>query len=329
MEDREILALETDSNMLRLLLRRLALGTLTLFLVSVLIFVGTEILPGDAATSMLGQNRTPEAVAALREQLGLNRPAPLRYVEWLYHVGKGDAGFSLAARRDMGPEIRERLSNTLFLAGVVAVVSVPLSVMLGLACAIWQNGWFDRLANILALLAVAVPEFFLAYVLIIVLSVQLGWFPSLALLSDDMTIWDRLYAVTLPTGTLTLVILAHIMRTTRTAVIQVLTLPYIEMAVLKGMPQWRIVVRHSLPNAAAPIINAVAQNLAYLIVGVVVVEVVFSYPGLGQLMVDSVAKRDLPVAQTCGLFFSGAYVLLNLVADILIIVSNPRLRHPH
>ena len=308
--------------------RRLALGVVTLWVVSVMIFAGTEILPGDVATAILGQARTPEAVAAIRQSLGLNRPAYVRYVDWLTNFVEGDIGKSLANQRDIAPEIRERLGNTLFLAAVAAAVAVPLAIILGLIAAIWQNSLLERLLNLFTLATISLPEFFIGYILIIVFAVKLAWFPSLAMLSSGMSLWQQLYAVTLPAATLVLVVLAHMMRQTRAAVYSVLSSPFIEMAFLKGIPKWRIVLEHALPNALAPIINVVALNLAYLIVGVVVVEVVFVYPGMGQLMVDSVSKRDVPVVQTCGLIFALAYVGLNLIADILGILSNPRLRHP-
>jgi peptide/nickel transport system permease protein len=314
--------------LLRLIIRRLALGLITLWAVSVLIFAGTEILPGDVATAILGQSRTPEAVAAIRTSLGLNRPAYVRYGDWLAHFIEGDIGKSLANQRDIGPEIRERLGHTLFLAGVAACISVPLAIILGLLAAMRQNSIFDRLVNALALATISFPEFFIGYVLIIVFAVKLDWFPSLAMMNDSMGFWQRLDAVALPAATLVLVVLAHMMRQTRAAVFSVLASPFIEMAYLKGIAKWRIVLQHAVPNALAPIINVVALNLAYLIVGVVVVEVVFVYPGMGQLMVDSVSKRDVPVVQSCGLIFALAYVGLNMVADLLGILSNPRLRHP-
>ncbi len=216
----------------------------------------------------------------------------------------------------------------MFLAGVAACVSVPLSIFLGLIAAIRQNSFFDRFINAVTLMTISVPEFFIGYLLIIFISVRLDWFPSLAMVSDDMSFGERLYTVALPAATLVMVVLAHMMRLTRAAVISVLSSPFIEMAILKGIPKWRIVLEHALPNALAPIINVVAVNMAYLIVGVVVVEVVFVYPGMGQLMVDSVSKRDVPVVQTCGLIFASAYVVLNMIADLLGILSNPRLRHP-
>jgi peptide/nickel transport system permease protein len=314
--------------LLRLVARRLALGLITLWAVSLLIFAATEILPGDVATAILGQSRTPEAVAAIRASLGLNRPAYIRYGDWLAHFVRGDIGRSLANQRDIAPEIRDRLGNTLFLAGVAACVSVPLSILLGLMAAIRQDSLFDRIVNAVTLATISVPEFFIGYVLIIVFAVKLDWFPSLAMISADMGFWDRLDAVALPAATLVLVVLAHMMRQTRASVLSILASPFIEMAVLKGIPKWRIVLQHALPNALAPIINVVALNLAYLIVGVVVVEVVFVYPGMGQLIVDSVSKRDVPVVQTCGLIFALTYVGLNMIADLLGILSNPRLRHP-
>jgi len=314
--------------LLRLVARRLALGLITLWAVSLLIFAATEILPGDVATTILGQSRTPEAVAAIRASLGLNRPAYIRYGDWLAHFVRGDIGKSLANQRDIAPEIRDRLGNTLFLAGVAACVSVPLSILLGLMAAIRQDSVFDRIVNAVTLATISVPEFFIGYVLIIVFAVKLDWFPSLAMISADMGFWDRLDAVALPAATLVLVVLAHMMRQTRASVLSILASPFIEMAVLKGIPKWRIVLQHALPNALAPIINVVALNLAYLIVGVVVVEVVFVYPGMGQLIVNSVSKRDVPVVQTCGLIFALTYVGLNMIADLLGILSNPRLRHP-
>jgi peptide/nickel transport system permease protein len=313
---------------LKLIARRLALGVITLWAVSLLIFAGTEILPGDVATAILGQSQTPETVKALRESLGLDRPAPVRYGEWLMNFAQGDIGKSLANQRDIGPEMRQRLGNTLFLAGVAACVAVPLAILLGLLAAIRQGTFFDRAVNAATLMTISFPEFFIGYILIVFISVRLGWFPSLATISDDMSFWDKLNTIALPATTLVLVVLAQMMRQTRAAVLSVLASPFIEMAILKGIPKWRIVLQHALPNALAPIINVVALNLAYLIVGVVVVEVVFVYPGMGQLMVDAVSKRDVPVVQTCGLLFASAYVGLNMIADLLGILSNPRLRHP-
>jgi peptide/nickel transport system permease protein len=312
----------------RLLAQRLALGVLTLLAVSVLIFAGTEILPGDVATAILGQSATPETLEAIRASLRLHDPAPVRYGRWLSGFVQGDLGTSLASRRPVADQLGFRLRNTLFLAALAACVSVPLAIVLGLLVAMTENSLFDRAVNAVTLALISVPEFLIGYTLILVVAVQLGWLPSLSAISAEMTLGQRLQVCALPAATLTVVVLAHMLRMTRAAVLAVMTSPFIEMAVLKGVATWRIVVQHALPNALAPIVNVVVFNLAYLVVGVVVVEVVFVYPGLGQLMVDAVSLRDVPVVQACGLIFAGTYVGLNLLADVAAIVSNPRLRHP-
>ncbi|MFO1038974.1 MAG: ABC transporter permease [Geminicoccaceae bacterium] len=311
-----------------MIVRRLGLGLLTLLVVSAIIFATTEILPGDVATAILGQSATPEAVANIRADLGLDRPAILRYGEWLSGFLHGDLGTSLASRQPVATQLLRRLGNTMFLAGFAAVIAVPLAVGLGLLAAVKRETPLDKAISIATLSTISVPEFFVGYILIILLAVQFPIFPSLATVSADMPLATRLYAVALPALTLTLVVLAHMMRMTRAAVIDVLSQPYIEMARLKGLPDWRVVLEHALPNALGPIITVVALNLAYLVVGVVVVEVVFVYPGMGQYMVDAVSKRDVPVVQACTLIFALTYVGLNLLADVLGIMVNPRLRHP-
>lgn len=314
--------------MFRLIAQRLGLGLITLFAASVLIFAGTEILPGDLASAILQNSATPQSLAELRSELGLNRPAPVRYAEWLEHAAEGDLGHSLANHRDVVEELAPRLKNTLFLAAYAAIIAVPLAVAMGLAAAIWRGGIYDRLVNAVTLLSISLPEYLVGYILIKYLAVQLDWFPSLANVTPDTSFLDRLGLTFLPMLTLVLVILAHMMRMTRASVLQVMASPYIEMAFLKGLPKARVVVRHAFPNALAPIINVVALDLAYLIVGVVIVEQVFVYPGLGQLMVDAVGKHDVPVVQACGLIFAAAFILLNMTADIAAIMSNPRLRRP-
>ena len=314
--------------LLRLLAQRIALGVGSLLAVSVLIFLGTEILPGDVAQAILGQTATPEAVAAIRETLNLDQPAYIRYLDWLGGFLQGDLGTSLANRRPIDQMIGERLQNTLFLAAVSAVIAVPLAVFLGLLAARFRNSWLDKSISIATLSTISMPEFFVGYVLIFIFAVTLGWAPSLASVYDSMSLGEKLYAIMLPCATLTLVVVAHMMRLTRAAIINVMSSPYIEMAELKGVTRSRITLYHAFPNALSPIINVVVLNLAYLVVGVVLVEVVFVYPGMGQLMVDAVAKRDVPVVQACGLIFAAAYILLNLTADILSILSNPKLRHP-
>lgn len=315
-------------DILTMLAQRLSLGVVTLFVVSLIIFLGVSLLPGDAAQAMLGQSATPDTVAALRARMGLDQPGYIRYFTWLGGIVQGDFGVSIANNREISDLLGWRFANTIFLALLAALVSVPLALTLGVLAALYRNSLYDRMVNVITLSSISTPEFFVAYILILVFAVQLGWFPSLANVGPDTLFLDRVYACILPAATLTLVVVAHMMRMTRAAIINLLASPYIEMAALKGIPRRRIIVRHALPNAWAPIINVIVINLAYLIVGVVVVEVVFVYPGLGQLLVDSVQRRDLPVVQACSLVFAATYVLLNLAADILSILTNPRLLHP-
>jgi peptide/nickel transport system permease protein len=320
---------------LKTVLQRLGLGIATLFVVSIIISLTIEMLPGDFARAILGQSATPETVEAFQREVGLDRSPVVRYIEWVGGMLRGDFGESYASagslaghRRLVAEMIAPRLLNTLFLAGAAALIAVPLSLFLGVMAALYRNSFFDRAVNVVSLTSISSPEFFLAYILIMFLAVKFPIFVSLASITPGMSLMDRLYAIALPTLTLVLVIVAHMMRMTRAAIINLLASPYIEMSRLKGAKPLQIILRHALPNAWAPIVNVIALNLAYLVVGVVVVEVVFTYPGIGQLMVDAVSKRDLPVVQGCALVFAMTYILLNLLADIVTIVSNPRLLHP-
>ncbi|MBN9258999.1 ABC transporter permease [Mesorhizobium sp.] len=313
---------------LRLVAQRIALGILLLLAVSVLIFAGTQILPGDVAQAILGQSATPEALANLREQLGLNDPAWLRYVHWLGGILHGDFGTAQSSGLDIASSIRVRLKNTLFLAACAAIVAVPLAIILGLIAVRYRNGFVDKLISGLALASTSFPEFFIGYVLIFVFAVHWQIFPSISTVDETTPFLDRLQAVVLPATALTLVVLAHMMRMTRAAILNVMQSAYIETAELKGLKPFDIIRKHAFPNAIAPVVNVVMLNLAYLIVGVVVVEVIFVYPGMGQYLVDHVAKRDVPVVQAVGLIFAAVYITLNIVADIAAILANPRLRHP-
>jgi peptide/nickel transport system permease protein len=310
----------------RLIATRAGLGVLTLLAVSVLIFICTQILPGDVASAVLGQQATPDALRVFRAELGLDKPAYVRYLSWLFGVLHGDFGRSLTNQRDILSELWPRFTNTLFLAGYSAAIAVPLAVGLGILSAIREGRPTDRIANILTLIAISVPEFFVGYILIIIFAIDLVWFPSLATVFPGMGVGERFYVSTLPALTLTMVVTAHMLRMTRNSVLSIMSTPYIEMAFLKGLTRSRVVARHALPNAAGPIISVVALNLAYLVVGVVVVENVFVYPGVGQYMVDAVSKRDVPVIQACGLVFATVFVTLNTFADIMAILVNPRLR---
>lgn len=313
---------------LKLVFQRLALGILLLFGASALIFGLTEALPGDAAQAVLGQSATPEALANLREEMGLNRPALTRYIEWLGGIVQGDLGQSLTNKLDIAESIGKRLGNTLFLACVAAIVSVPLAIFLGLLAVRYRNRWPDKLISAITLTTVSVPEFLIGYVVIYFISVKLGWFSSLAMINDSMSFGQKLNAIALPAFVLTLVVLAQMMRMTRAAILNLMQSAYIETAELKGLSTFQVIARHAFPNAISPIVNVVMLNLAYLVVGVVVVEVVFVYPGMGQYLVDAVTKRDVPVVLACGVVFAAVYIGLNMVADIVSILANPRLRHP-
>jgi len=312
---------------IRLIAQRIALGILLLFAASVLIFAGTEVLPGDVASSILGQAATPQALENLRRELGLNEPAHIRYFHWLGGVLTGDLGTALSNRMDIATSLWPRLKNTLFLAFCSAVVAVPLAIILGLIAVRYRNGIVDRTISGLALSATSLPEFFVGYVLMYFFAVYLGWLPSVSTVHEGMALGDRLRAVALPATALTLVVLAHMMRMTRAAILNVMQSAYIETAELKGLSGAEVIRKHAFPNAIAPIVNVVVLNLAYLIVGVVVIEVIFVYPGMGQYLVDHVARRDVPVVQAVGLIFAAVYIGLNLIADVVSILANPRLRH--
>jgi peptide/nickel transport system permease protein len=314
------------NNVLLLIFKRWCASLITIFVISVIIFIGVEILPGDVAETVLGQSATPETVAAFRKELKLDLPPHIRYGAWLKDFVHGNLGTSLANGRPVSELIGWRLSNTLFLALSTAIIAVPLAILLGMLAAFYRNTFFDKLISTTTLSFISFPEFFIAYILISLLSVKLNLFPSLSIIDKHMGFGSKIYAILLPSLTLTCVVTAHMMRQTRAAIINVLASAYIEMAQIKGIKRLRIIYHHAFPNSLSPVINVVAVNLAYLVVGVVIVEVVFVYPGLGQLLVDSVAKRDLPVVQASGLIFAIAYIFLNLAADIMSMLSNPKLR---
>jgi peptide/nickel transport system permease protein len=307
--------------------KRLAAGLFILFGVSVLITLGIEGLSGDVCQAVLGQAAEQSTVAACRSELGIDRPMHIRYVEWLFNIVQGDFGISLASRRDVLEQLSMRLFNTLYLAGTTALFAVPIGILLGVIAALYRNSFIDHFISTTTLSTISSPEFFVGYILMAVFAVNLGWFPAISNIDPSMGFWARLEASALPVITLMLVTVAHMMRMTRASIVSLLASPYIEMAKLKGLKPGRIIVKHALPNAWSPIIQVVVLNLAYMIVGVVVIEVVFVYPGLGALIVDAVLNRDLPVIQGTAMVFAAVYVLLFLLADILSMLANPRLRH--
>ncbi len=314
--------------MMQMVMHRIAIGFVTLLVVSVMVFAGTEILPGDVAQIILGQSATPQSLAALRAELGLDQPWYIRYFGWLGDMVTGDLGISKAGGASIGSLIGERLANTLFLSGIVATIAVPLSVVLGLVAAMYPGTWIDRMLTFGTLSLISVPEFFIATFMVLILAVELGWLPAIAYMSGDETFFQLVGALLMPILVLTIVVAAQMIRMTRAGILNVMNSPYIEMAILKGVPRQRIILRHALFNSIGPIVNVIALNLAYLVSGVVIVETIFAYPGLAKLMVDGVQTRDLPLVQACGMIFCGTYVILILAADVISIMSNPRLRHP-
>jgi len=311
-----------------LITKRLLLGVVILFVVSILIFAGTEVLPGDVAHAVLGQGATPELLANVRIRLGLDQPVTVRYFNWLKSVVTGQLGTSLVSGSQIGSLLGERIANTALLAGVTAIIAVPLSIGLGLLCALKPNSLLDRAISSLTLGAISLPDFLVAIVLVMIFSVKLGWLPAIANLRPDQDALAIARQMVLPVTVLVFTVLAHMVRMTRSAVINVLSSPATEMAILKGVSRTRLLLVHALPNALAPIANVVVLNLAYLISGIVVVETLFNFSGLGRLMVEAVSTRDIPVVQICALLFCAVYVILNLIADIIAVVSNPRLRYP-
>ena len=310
-----------------IIIKRLAMGVFILFGVSILITLGVEALSGDVCSAVLGQAAEPATVAACQVQLGLDQPMHIRYVEWLVNVVQGDFGTSLANKREVAELLGKRMGNTLYLAGTTAIFAVPIGILLGVIAALYRNSVIDHTISSSTLATISSPEFFVAYVLMAIFAVKLGWLPAISNVDSSMGFWARLQVSALPVMTLTLVTVAHMMRMTRASIVSLLASPYIEMAKLKGLKPGRIIVKHALPNAWSPIIQVVVLNLAYMIVGVVVIEVVFVYPGMGALIVDGVLLRDLPIVQGTGIVFAAVYVLLFLLADVLSILANPRLRH--
>ena len=312
-----------------LVAQRIGLGLLSLFVVSLFIASGVELLPGDLAQSLLGQDAEPETVAAFRKEIGLDLPLHVRYVSWLGEIVQGDFGHSLANSEVVVSELlAERVFNTFFLAALAASIAVPIGLTLGVLAALYRNTLLDRTVNVVNLTWVSFPDYFIGYLLILLLAINAGIFPSVSNVDPDMSLGERIFRTLMPAVTLSLGGMAHIMRMTRAAIVNLLASPYIEMARLKGLSPTRIIVKHALPNAVAPIANVVVINLAYLVVGVVITEAVFIYPGLGQLLLDSVSSRDIPVVQGAAMIFAVTYILLNLLADILSIISNPLILHP-
>jgi peptide/nickel transport system permease protein len=314
--------------MQRMVINRILIGFATLMVVSILVFIGTSVLPGDVAEIVLGQSATPESLAAFRAERGLDKPLPMQYLHWLGGMMTGDLGTSKAGGASISSLIGGRLGNTMFLAAIVALISVPLSVGLGLLAAMHPGTWIDRVLTFGTMSLISVPEFFIATFMVLILAVELQWLPAIAHISPEDDWLKQLRGLAMPLITLIIVVAAQMIRMTRAGILNVMNSPYIEMAILKGVPRTRIILRHAFFNAIGPIVNVVALNLAYLVSGVVIVETIFAYPGLAKLMIDGVQTRDLPLVQATGMIFCGTYVVLIILADVAAILSNPRLRNP-
>jgi peptide/nickel transport system permease protein len=309
-----------------LVLGRLGVTLLTLLIVSFVVFGATLLLPGDVVEILLGQAATPEAVAGLREAMNLDSPAIVRYLQWLFGLVRGDFGMSYANNMPVADLIGGRLANTLRLAAVTTAIAVPLALFLGITTAMFRGSLYDRIVTTLIVSIISVPEFLIATLAVLVFAVWLRWLPALSLANDVNSFGQLLKVFAMPVITLSCVISAQMIRMTRAAVIEALKMPYVEMALLKGASRTRIVLRHALPNAIGPIANAVALSLSYLLGGVIIVETIFNYPGIAKLMVDAVSTRDLPLIQSCAMIFCFGFLLLITVADVIAILSNPRLR---
>lgn len=315
-----------NSRILSLIARRLVVMLTTLLIVSYIVFSATSLLPGDTATILLGQAATPEAVAGLRTAMHLDDPALLRFVRWLLGLLQGELGTSYANNMAIADLIGPRFVNSMKLAGITTIIAVPLALTLGISSAMLRGTLYDRAVTVLTIGVISVPEFMIATLAVLLFAVYLKWLPALSLVSEVHTLFDVLRVYAMPVITLTFVVSAQMIRMSRAAVIETLDTPYVEMALLKGAPRMRIVLRHALPNALGPIVNAVALSLSYLVGGVIIVETIFNYPGIAKLMVDGVATRDLPLIQSCAMIFCVGYLLLITTADIIAIMSNPRLR---
>lgn len=312
--------------MFKLIVRRLLLGLATVGLVSLIIFGAVEALPGDACTAILQQDAQGQRLANCRAELGLDRPAWARYAQWVGGLLRGDLGVSTHGAQPIAGIVGARLQNSLLLGGCALALGLPLAFGLGIAAALQRDRWLDVTVSSGAIAAMTIPEFVSATVLILVFSAWLGWLPGIVTVSADAP-WTRFFPeILLPAVVLAMVMTAHILRTVRSSMIEVLDGEFVRMATLKGVPHAPRVLRHVLPNALLPAINVVALTIAWLLGGVVVIETVFNYPGLGRLTVTAISERDLAVVQTVALIVSALYVAINLAADLLTLLANPRLR---
>lgn len=310
----------------KLALKRLATGLLTLFLVSIIIFVSIEVLPGDVAARALGRFATEDAKRLFREQLHLDRPIPERYALWLSGVVRGDFGKSIVNQIQVNQVLLPKLRNTFVLALYAIILYIPLSLLFATLAALYHDRATDHVISIFNLIGLSIPEFVLATILLIVFAVILPLFPVLSVIETAQTVPEIIRTLTLPALTLAIAMSVYAIRMLRDNLIEVLDSEYVRMATLKGLPRYRVIFWHALPNALVPALNVTALNLAYLIGGVVVVERVFSYNGIGSALVESIFLRDAPLIEATVLLVSAVYIVANLFSDLMAIVLNPRLR---
>jgi peptide/nickel transport system permease protein len=309
-----------------LIVRRLGLAVLTIFIISLIVFFGVEALPGDAATAYLGQLATPESLKALREEFGLNKPPLVRYVNWLGDLVRGDLGESLSRKKPVSELIGNRFRNTAVLAAAATIFAVPIAIVLGVIAGLTRDKWPDITVSLVAIISMTLPGFVTATVLIYIFAIRLAWFPAVTLIPSDAPVSKLLPNIILPIITLTFVMVAHILRLVRTNMIDVMVSDYVQMARLKGVPMIKIVFQHALPNAMLPTINIIALTIAWLVGGVAIVETIFNYPGIGSLMIHAISDKDLPLIQGIAIILSAIFIVINLIADLLALILNPRLR---
>jgi peptide/nickel transport system permease protein len=312
-----------------LLIKRSLIGILTLVVVSILVFVATQTLPGNAASAVLQNTATPQRLAALEKQLGLNRPAVEQYWTWLTGVLHGNFGTSLANGQPVGTLVGGRIVNSLVLVVLAGVIGTLIGVGLGVLAAAWRDSLFDRVLSVTSLAVTALPEFVVAVVLVIFFAaVVVHWFPAVSVFVPGTAPWSNPKELVLPVATLVLVIVPYIFRMMRASMIDALESDYVQMAQLKGVPRWRVQLIHALPNAIAPTIQVIGLSFLYLAGGVVVVEYMFNYPGLGQALVSAVTDRDIPQIQAIVLAVAAFYIFVNILTDVISLAVSPRRRLP-
>ena len=312
--------------MLLLILKRIGLGLITLFIVSLITFVGVEVLPGDACTTYLEREAYGPALDACIKRLGLDIPSYQRYLDWAANVVRGDFGYSLSGEMPINEVLGPRVKNSLVLASVSILIGIPLAIVLGIITALWRDKLPDIIISTITIFSMTIPEFISATLLILIVAIWLGWLPGIVIIPSDATFYELLSNIILPVVAISMIMTAHMARMVRSSVIQVMASDYVQMAILKGVPYWKMVFRHVLPNALLPAINVVALTIAWLLGCVVVTEVVFNYPGLGRLVIESISNRDLPVVQALAIILASIYVGINLIADLMTLMLNPRLK---